>query len=69
MDKIIKELNNLGIKLNIIAIYRDKQTEKILELFNKKTKVVISIFAARAGDVGKDYIPEFKKMRSNSKKI
>ena len=61
MGKIIKELNNQNIKLNITAIYSAKQTEKILSLINKKTKVIISIFAGRAGDVGKDPIPEFKK--------
>ena len=61
MGKIIKELNNQNIKLNITAIYSAKQTEKILSLINKRTKVIISIFAGRAGDVGKDPIPEFKK--------
>ena len=60
MDKIIKELNDLNIKLNITAIYSSKQTKKILKLLNKKTKVIISIFAGRAGDTGKDPIPEFK---------
>ena len=59
--KIIKELNHQGIKLNITAIYTAKQTEKILKLINKKTKVIISIFAGRAGDTGKDPVPEFKK--------
>ena len=59
--RVIKELNNLNIKLNITAIYSAKQTEKILKLVNKKTKVIISIFAGRAGDVGKDPVPEFKK--------
>ena len=48
VDKIIKELNNLNIKLNITAVYKVKQTEKILKLINKKTKVIISIFAGRA---------------------
>ena len=61
MGKIIKELNNQNIKLNITAVYSAKQTKKILRLINKKTKVIISIFAGRAGDVGKDPIPEFKK--------
>ena len=58
--KIIKELNNLNIKLNITAIYSAKQTKRILKLLNKKTKVIISIFAGRAGDTGKDPVPEFK---------
>ena len=69
MGPIIKELNNLNIKLNITAIYSAKQTEKILKLINKKTKVIISIFAGRAGDTGKDPVPEFKKSISISKKF
>tara|TARA_S200000501_G_C20558475_1_gene627715 strand:+ start:28 stop:726 length:699 start_codon:yes stop_codon:yes gene_type:complete len=58
---VIKELNNKNIKLNITAVYTAKQTKKILKLINKKTKVIISIFAGRAGDAGKDPIPEFTK--------
>ena len=69
MGKIIKELNNLNIKLNITAIYSAKQTEKILKLINKKTKVIISIFAGRAGDIGKDPVPEFKKSIAMAKKF
>jgi len=61
MGRIIKELNYQDIKLNITAVYSAKQTKKILKLINKKTKVIISIFAGRAGDAGKDPIPEFKK--------
>ena len=61
MGKVIKELNNQNIKLNITAVYSSKQTEMILKNINKKTKVIISIFAGRAGDAGKDPIPEFTK--------
>ena len=61
MGRIIKELNNQNIKLNITAVYSAKQTEKILKLINKKSKVIISIFAGRAGDTGKDPVPEFVK--------
>ena len=69
MGKIIRELNAENIKLNITAVYSYKQTEKILKLINKKTKVIISIFAGRAGDVGKDPIPEFKKSIHLAKKF
>ena len=31
MGKIIKELNNQNIKLNITAVYNSKQTKKILK--------------------------------------
>jgi len=69
MGKIIKELNNKNIKLNITAVYSFKQTQKILKLINKKSKVIISIFAGRAGDTGKDPIPEFKKSISLAKRF
>ena len=57
--KVIRELNNRNIKLNITAVYTAKQTARILKVINKKTKVIISIFAGRASDVGKDPVPEF----------
>ena len=66
--KIIKDLNSRNIKLNITAVYNAEQTKKILKLINRKTKVIISIFAGRAGDTGKDPIPEFKKSIMLSKK-
>ena len=59
--KVIKELNSKNIKLNITAVYSAKQTNKILKVINKNTKVIISIFAGRAGDAGKDPVPEFFK--------
>tara|TARA_B100000902_G_C27121581_1_gene818936 strand:- start:28 stop:726 length:699 start_codon:yes stop_codon:yes gene_type:complete len=66
---VIKELNRLNIKLNITAVYNAKQTKKILRQIDKKTKVIISIFAGRAGDAGKDPIPEFKKSIRMAKKF
>ena len=59
--KVIEELNGKNIKLNITAVYTAKQTAKILKVINKKTKVIISIFAGRAADTGKDPVPEFIK--------
>ena len=67
--KIIKVLNDKGIKLNITAVYTAKQVEKVLKVINKKTKLIISIFAGRSGDVGKDPIPEFRKAISLAKKF
>ena len=60
MLKVIRQLNNKNIKLNITAVYSAKQAKKILTKINKTTKVIISIFAGRMADVGKDPIPEFK---------
>ena len=69
MKKVIKELNNENIKVNITAVYTAKQTKKILNLINKKTKVIISIFAGRAADTGKDPVPEFLKSIKLAKKF
>ena len=66
---VIKELNSKNIKLNITAVYTAKQTAKILKVINKNTKVIISIFAGRAGDTGKDPIPEFIKSIKLAKKF
>ena len=67
MGKIIKELNRKNIKLNITAVYNANQTQKIIKCLNKKSKVIISIFAGRAADTGKDPVPEFRKSIKMSK--
>tara|TARA_B100000401_G_C52701290_1_gene669246 strand:- start:15 stop:611 length:597 start_codon:yes stop_codon:yes gene_type:complete len=59
MGKVIKTLNKNNIKLNITAVYTSQQTKKILKKINKKTKVIISIFAGRMADTGKDPLPQF----------
>ena len=69
MGRIIKELNKENIKLNITAVYSFQQAKKILNLLNKKSKVIISIFAGRAADTGKDPIPEFNKSIKLAKKF
>ena len=68
MGKVIKTLNSNKIKLNITAVYTGKQTLKILKNINKKTKVIISIFAGRMADTGKDPVIQFKECIKFSKK-
>ena len=41
----------------------------LLKNINKKTKVIISIFAGRSGDAGKDPVPEFIKSIKIAKKF
>ena len=67
MGNVISDLNRKNIKLNITAVYTAHQTKKILKKINKKTKVIISIFAGRSADTGKDPVPEFKKSISLAK--
>ena len=68
MGSVIKELSDKGIKLNITAVYTYEQTKKIYKSLNKKTKSIISIFAGRMADKGKDPLPIFKKSISLTKK-
>jgi transaldolase len=65
---VIKELSDKGIKLNITAVYAFEQTRKIFKKLNKKTKAIISIFAGRMADKGKDPLPILKKSISLTKK-
>ena len=65
---VIKELSDKGIKLNITAVYTFEQTQKIYKQLSKNTKSIISIFAGRMADKGKDPLPIFKKSISLTKK-
>ena len=65
---VIKKLSNQGIKLNITAVYTFEQTKKIYKKLNKKTKSIISIFAGRMADKGKDPLPIFKRSIALTKK-
>ena len=60
MGPLIKKLSDKGIKLNITAVYTNEQVDKIIKDLNKKNKSIISIFAGRMADKGKDPLPIFK---------
>jgi len=68
MGPVIKELSSKGIKLNITAIYSFEQANKVLKCLDKKTKSIISIFAGRMADKGKDPLPIFEKIILKVKK-
>jgi len=69
MGPVIKELSEKGIKLNITAIYSFDQVNKVFKCLDKKTKSIISIFAGRMADKGKDPLPIFKKSIKITKKF
>ena len=69
MGKVIKTLNRNKIRLNITAVYTSKQTNRILKNIDKRTKVIISIFAGRMADAGKDPVPQIKESMKISKKF
>ena len=59
--KLIKELCDKKMKLNITAIFSFSQVQKLLKYINKDSYIYISIFAGRLGDSGKNPISVFKK--------
>ena len=68
MDPVIRELSAKKIKLNITAVYSFEQVKKILNCLNKNSKSIISVFAGRMADKGKDPLPIFKKSIAITKK-
>ena len=61
MGSAIRELSSKKIKLNITAVYTFEQVQKVLRCLDKKTKSIISIFAGRIADAGKDPLKKIKK--------
>ena len=66
---VINKLSNKGIKLNITAVYTVSQVRKILKNINKNSKTIISIFAGRMADVGKDPFPIIKESVRLTRKL
>ena len=54
---VIKELSDIGIKLNITAIMTSKQVKDLIKYLNPKIENYISIFSGRIADTGRDPIP------------
>ena len=68
MGPVIRELSAKKIKLNITAVYSFEQVKKIVNCLNKNSKSIISVFAGRMADKGKDPLPIFKKSIAITKK-
>ena len=59
--KLIKELSEIGIQLNITAVFTKPQVDSVIKSLNNKTKSIISIFAGRIADTGIDPEPIIKR--------
>lgn len=55
--KLCKEMSDLGIKLNVTAIFTQEQIDSLYESLNPEVETVISIFAGRIADTGVNPIP------------
>lgn len=52
--KIISELANLGVKLNITALMTVEQVKIVCENINRDCELIVSVFAGRIADSGVD---------------
>ena len=69
--KLIKRLSEKKVKLNITAIMTLDQVKTVLSVLDNKVPSIISVFAGRIADTGRDPIPLMndclKEMKINSK--
>lgn len=57
---LIKDLLAEGTKLNVTAIFTEKQLRGLKEVMKPKDDVIVSVFAGRIADAGVDPIPIMK---------
>lgn len=54
---LVRDLASAGLKLNITALFTDAQTQAIAEALNPDVPAIVSVFAGRIADSGRDPIP------------
>jgi transaldolase len=64
---IIRTLSEHGVKLNVTAVFTEKQIDGIVENLQKDAPAVISVFAGRIADVGQDPAPIIRHAKKAAK--
>ena len=54
---LVKRLSEAGVQLNVTAVMTNKQVREIVELLAPQTSAIISVFAGRIADTGRDPVP------------
>jgi transaldolase len=57
---LIEKLTNEGLQLNVTAILSSDQVKKLAGVLNKDVPVIVSVFAGRIADTGRDPVPYMK---------
>jgi transaldolase len=65
--KLCKEMSDLGIKLNVTAIFTQEQIDNLNQSLNPDVDAVISIFAGRIADTGINPVPLMEYAINNKK--
>lgn len=58
---LIQKLSGEGIFLNVTAILTVAQVETVARVISPKSKTIVSVFAGRIADTGRDPVPYMKK--------
>ncbi|MDJ0838699.1 MAG: transaldolase [Acidobacteriota bacterium] len=58
---ILKELSDAGISINVTAIFSLQQVEAVLAALNPATPAIVSVFAGRIADTGRDPMPHMRR--------
>jgi transaldolase len=67
-NRIVKKLSDEKVNLNITAIFTFKQIKDVIKVLNKNSNTILSIFAGRIADSGRDPEHLIKKSIKISKK-
>jgi len=54
---LIKRLSKAGVKVNVTAVMTPQQVERITDCLDSRTEAIISVFAGRIADTGRDPMP------------
>jgi transaldolase len=54
---LVQRLSEAGVSLNVTAVMTLDQVERITEALNAETPAIISVFAGRIADTGRDPVP------------
>jgi transaldolase len=57
---VIKTLSSEGVELNVTAIMTVEQVRAVAEALDPKTPAIVSVFAGRVADTGRDPIPHMR---------
>lgn len=63
MGPLIQELQSLGVPLNITAVFTVEQVHELLKYLKKGREVIVSVFAGRIADTGRDPMTIMAAMR------
>lgn len=61
---LISRLSGDGVKLNVTAVFTLEQVRRIVSAFSGTTPGIISVFAGRIADTGRDPIPLMKEAKA-----